>query len=365
MELNSSRCAVTDGRDARYATLDGVRGIAAVLVAIFHFQQRLGLPVVNGYLAVDLFFVLSGFVLARIYEPRFADGLGPFKFAAQRWLRFYPLYAVGFAFGTACLFFAPPPELSNLTPASKTTAILFGALMLPTPFSSALFPLNGAAWSLFFELAVNLLFAAFLWRLRKSALVLAMAPALLFLCLTAGEPLYLNIGWRWTDFIAGSARTVFSFTAGILICRVLANSGRRKSAIGLLVPVVAAAPMIVTGRHPEAWELATVAIFFPLVVALGATVEPPEVGRRAMLWLGALSFPLYAIQWPLAALLAPWLRSLSFWAAATVFLTITVALASIARSLIDEPVQRALRRFVGILSARHASRVHSRARLAL
>lgn len=353
MSLARSPSLAAAGADMRYASLDGMRGIAAIIVAIFHLQQRLGLPTVNGYLAVDLFFVLSGFVLARIYEPRFAEGLSASKFALQRLLRFYPLYAVGFLLGTCCLFVSPPSELSHVTLGSNAAALAFGAVMLPTPFSSALFPVNGAAWSLFFELGVNLLLAVLLWRLRKRSLAGLMAAALLFLCATVGEPLYLNIGWRWADFVGGSARTLYSFTAGILIARALAGRERRTSALGTILPLIAAIPMLVGGDDPKSWELLAVAAAFPMIVALGAMVDPPAGVRRAMLRLGALSFPLYAVQWPLAALMAPWLGSLGFLASVAIFLMTALALARIAQRLIDEPIQRAIKGWLGRTPERH------------
>lgn len=328
---------------ARYATLDGMRGVAALLVALFHFQQRLGAPSIDGYLAVDLFFVLSGLVLTQIYEPRFARGLGPLRFTMQRFFRFYPLYALGFAAGALCLSVSPPPELTGLGMLAKAAALLFGGVMLPTPFSASLYPLNGAAWSLFFELAVNLLFAALLWRLPRTALLVVAAPALLYLCVVVRAPLYLNIGWRWEDLSAGCARTLFSFTAGILIGRTLAGVERRGSNLALILPLLASLPIVIPSTHPKGWTLLAVAAFFPLVVALSATVEPPQFARRAMLGLGSISFPLYAIHWPLAALLAPLLRSMPVAQAVALFFGICLCLAFLAQRLVDDPVQRWLK----------------------
>jgi peptidoglycan/LPS O-acetylase OafA/YrhL len=241
------------------------------------------------------------------------------------------------------LLVSPPPELTGVGTFGKTAALLFGAVMLPSPFSASLYPLNGAAWSLFFELAVNLAFAALLWRLPRKVLLVILAPALLYLCTVVRDPMYLNVGWRWADLAAGCARTLFSFTAGIVIGRTLAGKERRISKASLVLPLLASLPIIIPSTHPKAWTLLAVAAFFPLIVALSATVEPPQFARRAMLGLGAISFPLYAIHWPIAVLVAPFLRSMPVAEAVAIFFGVSLTLAYLAQRLIDDPVQRRLK----------------------
>jgi peptidoglycan/LPS O-acetylase OafA/YrhL len=91
-----------------FPAMDGIRGIAAILVALFHFRATFlhydNNVIGDGYLAVDLFFVLSGFVLAHAYEHRFARGMTTFEFMRARVIRLYPLYFVGLAIASMAMF---------------------------------------------------------------------------------------------------------------------------------------------------------------------------------------------------------------------------------------------------------------------
>lgn len=357
MQASLPTRATDAGADGRYATLDGLRGIAALLVAVYHLQQRLGLTAINGHLSVDLFFALSGFVLARVYSERFAQGLTAKQFTLSRFARFYPLYALGFLLGIAVLVTRGSSELSSMGFGDMAAAILLGGMLLPTPFSETLFPLNPAAWSLFFELAVNLLFAAWLWRLRDRSLLLVIGIALAALAVTTREPYYMNMGWGWNEFAGGCARTLFSFAVGMLIWRGVGARPRRESPFGLILPLLALLPIVLMVGDPKIWMLMAVVAFFPLLVALGTMVEPPAWARKALCALGALSFPLYAIHWPLAALMEPWLEGMAFSRALALFLASAMILAYAAQRLIDEPAQLILRRWLRSLQRPRAPSV--------
>ncbi|MCB2057920.1 MAG: acyltransferase [Novosphingobium sp.] len=82
---------------ARLSQLDGLRGIAALAIMLFHLAAvfHTSGPFVRGYLFVDLFFLLSGFVLAVSTERKLASGIGALEFAASRFVRLWPLVAVG------------------------------------------------------------------------------------------------------------------------------------------------------------------------------------------------------------------------------------------------------------------------------
>src|SRR5215210_2241655 len=87
-----------------YHSLNGLRGLAALIVVLFHAAALIGTQLApGGYLAVDLFFILSGFVIAHAYDHRFAEGLGPLAFIRYRIIRFYPLYLLGLAIGASWL----------------------------------------------------------------------------------------------------------------------------------------------------------------------------------------------------------------------------------------------------------------------
>lgn len=330
----------------RRTTLDGMRGAAALLVAFYHFQQRMGVEPIHGYLAVDLFFVLSGFVLAEIYGPRFRAGLTARAFVVQRFWRFYPLYALALPLGLAWQVsgMAPPPE--QLGGQALAVATALGAAMLPVSGAGGLYPLNGAAWSLAYELAVNALMAAVLWRLRGRALAMIVVTAFLVLTLTSRDPQHMNMGWRWHEAGGAVARTLFSFGMGMLVQRACGAWRLTLSwaapllVLGALLPPV----LLPGGPWEDVWELCVVALVFPPLVALGAAIEPPRALAGPMAWLGALSFPLYAIHWPLAALVGPWLAAMPFWRSALVFTAIALTLAWAAERWFDRPLRQAIRR---------------------
>jgi hypothetical protein len=135
-----------------YRTLHGIRGVAALCIVALHSPRLFGpMPGFLG-LAVDLFFALSGFVLAHAYEDRFRQGMTPLAFLRQRWVRLYPLYAVGLLLGIAhqamgILYDSPTV---SWTWRELLTALPFAVFMLPAPLSHA-FPFNGScpycSWS--------------------------------------------------------------------------------------------------------------------------------------------------------------------------------------------------------------------------
>lgn len=107
----------------RIANLDGIRGIAIILVMLLHFQnygegypsttfldrqvERLAL---SGWMGVDLFFVLSGFLITGILLDK-KNEAGYFRnFYMQRFLRIFPLYAI---FALSCLYFALEAQPSS------------------------------------------------------------------------------------------------------------------------------------------------------------------------------------------------------------------------------------------------------------
>ncbi|MWV27318.1 acyltransferase family protein [Erythrobacter sp. GH3-10] len=147
------------GRNERYHTLDAIRGVAAIVVAYYHFLAGAGYlgfgqPWIQGYLAVDLFFALSGFVIALSYEDKLRDGMGVGTFMMRRIIRLYPLFFLGLILGGGFLVLR---AMLGATPdySVSEVALEFGAnlFMLPTLRQDWLFPLNIPAWSLFFRSA--------------------------------------------------------------------------------------------------------------------------------------------------------------------------------------------------------------------
>jgi peptidoglycan/LPS O-acetylase OafA/YrhL len=266
-----------------FAPLNGLRGVAALCVVIYHSSVIMGVQVApRGYLAVDLFFVLSGFVIAHAYERRFRHGLKPLVFFWWRLKRFYPLYLTGFLIGACAMALDLLNPPAALTWRQFGAALIGGALFLPLPLAD-LYPLNVPAWSLLCELLVNLIYGL-LWKRRIALAVLAVVSGLALLMLS--YPI------RRPDLATGMLRACFSFPVGVFIHRFRAR-------LPLLpIPawfIIAALGVVLLTPFPE---LPAIGLAFPLGIALLARCD----NGPGFELLGRLSFPLYAVHWPLLQL---------------------------------------------------------------
>lgn len=290
---------------ARFTALDGVRGVAAVAVVLFHFSQLEASPWLRrGWLAVDVFFCLSGFVIAHSYQHKIERGLGFVAFARARLSRLYPLYLLALFLG-ALTFLGTLEHHRDVSAGEIATAVALGALALPYMndivvadgegrITGALFPLNDPAWSLFFELFVNVLFFVVLllrWR-RISVLVAAGALCYLFVARWHG----LNAGWDTDTFIVGFPRVVYAFFAGVLIYRLRDRAFTAPTTWGLLAMLAMVASFLLPASP---WiSVACVLLVGPLVIWVNAAVSP---GPRLASWgafLGGISYPLYITHVP-------------------------------------------------------------------
>ncbi len=285
-----------------YRTLHGIRGVAALCIVALHSPRLFGL--VPGFLgfAVDLFFVLSGFVLAHAYEDRFRQGMTPLAFLRRRWVRLYPLYAMGLLLGIVhqamCILYDSPTVA--WTWRELLIALPFAVFMLPAPLTHA-FPFNGPMWTIFFELMANLVWAVF-WRPLQSLRVLA---ATVVGCggLYSWSLMHWHtaaLGLTWADFPGGLARVGYSFAAGLLIYRL--RDTLRTPRIPPLV-LMAVLPVMAFFRPGLIGQLLSVLFVFPLVVVLGARSEPRSGTQRVYESLGKASYCVYVLHRPLAALL--------------------------------------------------------------
>ena len=295
------------GRDEKrvFAGLDGMRGVAAVFVAMRHTSFFHDLGIHGGYLAVDLFFALSGFVIAHAYERRLADGLSPARFMAQRYLRLWPVYVLGAALGIVAALEQALPGRDNLTAGQVAHTAPFALLMLPGPhIKQMLYPVNSVAWSLGLELLVNLAYA-FLWRPLRDprvlgAVLVTSAAALAGAALTFGK---LDVGFQWSDAWGGLPRVGFSFAAGLALYR-LHEAKPWRTRITAWAPLLALPPLFWWHPDPIVWPLFCVVVLFPALVSLAAAVDVKPQAARTFAWLGAVSYPLYALHKPMGELLA-------------------------------------------------------------
>lgn len=295
---------------SRFVALDLLRGLAALAVVAFHVPHPPGTLslVPRGYLAVDLFFALSGFVLAHAYGAELAKGGNIRRFLVQRLIRLYPLYLVALLAGALLalneLALAGMPALSYTRWAQALGANLF---FLPGPadetrLTTALFPALFPAWSLMWELAANLLFAILAPWLGKRLLGGMMLLGLALVALVAASAGTLNGGAEWPAFWSGGARVLWSFFAGIALFRLHERLTWRLALPDWLLAAALVAAFLVTGGG-WSYDLALAAIGFPLLVLLAARARTTPASRAAGHTLGWLSYGIYVVQGPALTLL--------------------------------------------------------------
>jgi peptidoglycan/LPS O-acetylase OafA/YrhL len=290
-----------DGTRARseLATLDGLRGVAAFAVVLMHA----GALAPRAYLAVDLFFLLSGFVLEHAYGARLADGWNPLKFLNKRFARLYPLYALGLVIAIAAVGSALlRHRASAWTWDQLALAAATGIVMLPAWLKSdhRLYALDFPAWTLLAELAVNLVWVAVYKWLNRWTLVAWIGVAAGVLTVLGLDHGSLNGGTDWDTAPLGFARAFFAFPVGVLLRR--GARGPLPAGAGLLALAVAALVLYLPGVSGAAYDLAVALVLWPAVIAVGAAGEARGPVRSACIALGAVSFAAYVTAVPIYGL---------------------------------------------------------------
>mgnify|MGYP004458325653 FL=1 len=334
----------------RYAILDGLRGVAALVVILFHgFETYIpffGTQHINhGYLAVDFFFVLSGFVIGYAYDDRW-DRMSTWNFFKRRLIRLHPMVVAGTLFG-ACLFFFGESDYFSLIGGTEPwkffLCIVLGLLMIPAGTGLDIRgwgetnSLNGPNWSLTFEYIGNILYAFVLRRLPTVVLgMLCVASAFLTMNLALGwdvfgffaQPKYDVIGgWSITpdQMYVGFSRLLYPFLCGLLISRLLPKFITKENPSGsplgirggfwwasLLLVVLFAVPQI-GGKSCVAdglYQVFAIVVMFPVIVLIGAGSKTTD--KRSAKWcetLGNLSYPLYITHFPLMYMQMAWVSS--------------------------------------------------------
>lgn len=308
----------------RYALLDGLRGVAALVVIWYHifegfatspYDQMLN----HGYLAVDFFFILSGFVVGYAYDDRWSRmSIG--SFFKRRLIRLHPMVVMGVVIGVVSFLIQGCTTWGGeVMPLSMVMlSMLLALLMIPAcPGCGAevrgngeMFPLNGPAWSLMFEYIGNILYALALRRLSTKALTAVVgitgASLVAFVMLDGSGFGHLGVGWTMADynFVGGMLRMTFAFTMGLLLQRTF-RPRRVKGAFWLCSTIlVAALATPYAGDESMKWmngiyDSLCVVVLFPLLVWTAASGSASESGENKLcLFLGEISYPLYIIHYP-------------------------------------------------------------------
>jgi len=354
---------------AHYEILDGLRGVAAMAVVFFHILEAFHMgnafthPFNHGYLAVDFFFLLSGFVVAYAYDDRWGR-MTTWEFFKRRLIRLQPMVVMGNIIG-ALLFYTqagPSFPLIAATPLWKVVVVmLVGCTMLPLLPSmdirgwQEMHPLDGPAWSLFFEYVANIFYALGLRKVSKRVLAVltALSAALLIHLLVLGPRGDVIGGWtiNGEQLHIGFARLLFPFLAGMLLMR----AGRRihvRGAFGwcsLLLLVALGFPRLGGPQHlwmNGLYEAFVIIVIFPLVIAMGAGDNVRGgVEEKVCRFLGEISYPLYITHYALIYTYTAWVidRKPPLTQSAPMGVLLFVAAIAIAYAclkLYDEPLRR-------------------------
>ena len=172
-----------------YMILDGLRGVAAIMVVWFHIFEayatsHLDQKINHGYLAVDFFFILSGFVIGYAYDDRWKT-MTVKDFIKRRVIRLHPMVVMGAVIGAVMFYFQGCPvwDVTKVTVAALLLATFVNALLIPaTPGTEIrglgeMYPLNGPSWSLFFEYIGNILYALIIRKFSTKALAVLVVAA--------------------------------------------------------------------------------------------------------------------------------------------------------------------------------------------
>lgn len=367
-EKQISSAAFADTKP-HYNILDGLRGIAAITVVCFHLFEafatsHLDQKINHGYLAVDFFFILSGFVVGYAYDDRWKT-MKTMDFIKRRVIRLQPMVVMGALIGGATFYLQGCPvwDVTVVTVGALLIATLLNAFLIPaTPASEVrglgeMYPLNGPTWSLFFEYIGNLLYVLFIRKLPTKALAVLVAIAGCGLAAFAMFGPYgdLCAGFQLTstEFTGGFLRLLFSFSAGLLLSRVF-KPIKIKGAFwlcSLSVIVLLAVPRIGGAEHlwmNGLYDSLCCIAFFPLIVFLGASGKTTDKYTvRICKFLGDISYPLYMVHYPFIYIYYAWVKNGNL----TFVQSLPGAIALVAGSILlayacmkfyDEPVRRYL-----------------------
>ena len=373
---NISASAFSDTK-APYDLLDGLRGVAALMVIWYHvfegfaFASNSAIETLNhGYLAVDFFFILSGFVIGYAYDDRWGKSLTMKDFFKRRLIRLHPMVIMGAVLGaiTFCIQGSVQWDGTHIAISMIMLSLLCTIFFIPAMpgvgyevrGNGEMFPLNGPCWSLFFEYIGNILYALFIRRLSNKALTVFVV--LLGVALAAfavfNVSTYGNIGVGWTldgvNFLGGSLRMLFPFSLGMLMSRNF-KPMKVKGAFWICTIALIALFSVpyLEGLEPlcmnGVYETFCVIVAFPIILWIGASgTTTDKQSTKICKFLGDISYPVYVIHYPLMYLFYAWLIENQLytlgetWHVALCVFILSIILAYLCLKLYDEPIRKYL-----------------------
>jgi peptidoglycan/LPS O-acetylase OafA/YrhL len=352
-----------------FLILDALRGVAAIVVVLFHTleiysagdhtQQLIN----HGYLAVDFFFMLSGYVMAHAYDDRWHT-MTTKDFLKRRFIRLHPMIIAGMLIGAICFYFGESEIFPNIaqTPVWKMLLVmLVGFTLIPLPTSmdirgwTEMHPLNGPAWSLFYEYIANVLHVFILRKLSKlvlGMLVFVAAAALVHLAVTSPHGDVIG-GWSLEpeQLRVGFTRLLFPYMAGMLIRRVINPVSKKNTFLLCCVLLVAVLSFPRVGGHDKVWanglfDSMSIIVVFPVIICLGAIGQiKGAFANKLCTFLGDISYPVYIIHYPITYVFYAWVVKnnipvMQGLAAGIGILLFTLTLSYLLLKYYDQPVRR-------------------------
>ncbi|MBL0356387.1 MAG: acyltransferase [Chitinophagaceae bacterium] len=375
--MNSTSAPVSAFPDSKghYKILDGLRGVAAVMVVAFHVFEASTTShqdqIINhGYLAVDFFYVLSGFVIGYAYDDRW-NNMSLEDFFKRRIIRLHPMVVMGMIVGAIGFYF----QASNLFPVIGQVPVwkmllimLIGFTLIPVPSSldirgwQEMHPLNGPGWSLFYEYIANLLYALIVRKFSNKilAVLVFIAGCALAHLTIAGPAGDIVGGWSLepAQIRIGVTRMMYPFFAGLLLSRISKPTQVKHAFLlcSLMVVIILSIPSIGGTEHPwmhGLYEAICILFLFPLIVYIGASGGVKgKYASGISKFLGDISYPVYITHYPLIYIYTAWVvdNKIPLSKALPVGLLVllsSIALAYACLKLYDEPVRKWLgKRFV-------------------
>lgn len=284
---------------ARLSQIDGLRGLAAIIIMLYHTELvfRTNGPFVRGYLFVDLFFLLSGFVLAVSTEKKLNAGIGAFAFTKARFVRLWPLVAVGAGVAALRTF-----VVDTVDPLTLLLWLALDLAMIPTLTGTGPFyRFNGPQWTLFYELLANFLHALLLRRVATKwlpVLIVLFGAALIYTVQLHGSDTMGVAAPNWKNWWMGLPRVGFPYVLGVWLGRKYKDGMRTPAMpwpVALLLPIVGIMLVPSLALSKPVGDLLFVMLFMPLTMWGVAMCRPPQKLMPAMDWLGTYSLPLYCV----------------------------------------------------------------------
>ena len=308
--------------------------------------------------------MLSGFVIAHAYDDRW-DKMSLKSFFKRRIIRLQPMIVFGITLGAVLFYFGDAPNLFpviHYTPVWLVVVIMvLGWFLLPVPLSldirgwQEMYPLNGPAWSLFFEYIANILYALVLKKLSTKIMYVltAIAAALLIhLAFSTGKGDIIG-GWSLTQeqLHIGFVRLLFPFLAGIVLSRTLVIAKKYNTFILCAVLLTIALVFPRLGGHTHLWmnsvyDIITIMIVFPVILIIGAKGKIENtVATKFCKFLGDVSYPIYITHFPIVYIFYAWVVNNNItlsnaWLPAFGVLFASILVAYLALKWFDLPVRK-------------------------